>query len=185
MSVGMLQDFQAIYGIGEESAFATIKAVCAILDLDRTIPRDSANSLIPTHNNTINPYTDSSRLTFQQNASLGWDGAPDDDWWSYLTMEHGNTNGYYTQLASNFHSDNLYWRRKAAGIIYPWHKVAFTDGKIANASFADGATYANQLHVPGVIMWEGADVYNTMNDKISRGGDTMSGALNVPTPTLP
>jgi hypothetical protein len=43
-------------------------------------------------------------------------------------MLHGNTNGYFTQLASSFHSDDLYWRRKSNGSGENlWHKIPFTD----------------------------------------------------------
>jgi hypothetical protein len=34
-------------------------------------------------------------------------------------------------------------------------------------------------------MWEGIDLYNAVNAKINRSGDTVTGILNVPTPTLP
>ncbi|MBR6253168.1 MAG: hypothetical protein IKR04_04970 [Clostridia bacterium] len=62
-------------------------------------------------------------------------------------MNHGNSNGYYVELASHFHGDNLYWRRVANGTAYNWKKVAWTDSNITgNAATATNADKVDGYH---------------------------------------
>jgi hypothetical protein len=98
----------------------------------------------------INPHTNRTTLEYSQGSGIT--GAPTTDWHSYITMLHENTNGYFTQLASSFHSDDLYWRRKSNGSVGSWKRIAFSD---------------------------------EVNMKLSLSGGTITGIVNVPTPSLP
>ena len=72
---------------------------------------------------SLDPETTQAALEYYQ--ANGGTGAPKADWFSYLNMLHNNSNGYFTQLASSFHSDDLYWRRKTNGSLGSWNKILF------------------------------------------------------------
>jgi hypothetical protein len=40
---------------------------------------------------------------------------PTNDWYHHITMHHGNTNGYFVDIAACFHSNSIYYRRVASG----------------------------------------------------------------------
>ena len=40
---------------------------------------------------------------------------PTNDWYHHITMHHGNSNGYFVDIAACFHSNNIYYRRVANG----------------------------------------------------------------------
>ena len=52
---------------------------------------------------------------------------PTNDWYTIIRMNHANSSGYFTELATHFHSDAIYFRRKAAGTVYGWKRLAFSD----------------------------------------------------------
>jgi hypothetical protein len=85
---------------------------------------EHAKKLVPFDNN-INPYTDRTTLEYAQGYNVS--GGPDTNWNSYITMLHGNTEGYFTQIASSFFYDAIWWRRKTSGSVQPWHKIAFSE----------------------------------------------------------
>jgi hypothetical protein len=130
--MGILQDYSNTKS-GELLKSANVSFVLQALDVILTSYKinsaynaDTAYQL--SSDRDIDPNTDQSVLRYSQYHSLA--GAPNTDWWSYITMLHGNTNGYFTQLASSFHSDHLFWRRKAAGTMYDWHQIVFADSNI-------------------------------------------------------
>lgn len=51
---------------------------------------------------------------------------PNDDWYSHIIMNHSNSAGYYTEIATCFHSDSVYFRRQSNGTTYAWKTFAWT-----------------------------------------------------------
>jgi hypothetical protein len=51
---------------------------------------------------------------------------PTNDWYSHIIMNHNNSAGYYTEIATCFHSDSVYFRRQSNGTTYAWKKFAWT-----------------------------------------------------------
>lgn len=67
---------------------------------------------------------------------------PTTDWYSHILMNHENSAGYFTEIAACFHSDNVYFRRKAAGTVYNWKRFAFDDEIPTNTNqLTNGAGY--------------------------------------------
>lgn len=48
---------------------------------------------------------------------------PTDDWYNKFKILHGNSSGYYTELAMPFNHNQLYYRRMAAGSLHSWVKI--------------------------------------------------------------
>ena len=78
----------------------------------------------------INPTAAAVKLTFQQAQNAA--GAPNNNWFSFLTMQHYDQ--FFTQIAADFNTDSLYFRRKQSGNLKPWRKVAWDDAKANLAS---------------------------------------------------
>lgn len=79
---------------------------------------------------------------------------PTAQWWHILRMNHGNSSGYFADIAVPLNtSDGIYWRRIREGTNYGWYKVLDTNNY---AGIIDGR-YVNVT------------------------GDTMTGALSVAT----
>lgn len=51
---------------------------------------------------------------------------PTNDWYSHIIMNHANSAGYYTEIATCFHSDSVYFRRQTSGTTSAWKKFAWT-----------------------------------------------------------
>ena len=51
---------------------------------------------------------------------------PTNDWYSHIIMNHANSGGYYTEIATCFHSDSVYFRRQANGSTNSWKQFAWT-----------------------------------------------------------
>ena len=50
-------------------------------------------------------------------------GTPTDDWYHIIRMNHGNSAGYYCDIATCFHSWNLWYRRIVGGSDCGWMRV--------------------------------------------------------------
>lgn len=115
-----------------------VMAVCSDTSIDfYTNCQYSFSSANKITMNTDGSIT-TSGLTYGQRAGKGagyaqfaqYDGSnnnPTNDWYSHLIMNHSNSTGYYTEIATCFHSDNVYFRRQAAGTTYDWRRFAFAD----------------------------------------------------------
>jgi hypothetical protein len=57
---------------------------------------------------------------------------PTNDWHYHMLMNHGNSNGYYVDLAFDFHDDNVWFQRNEAGTLQGWRQM-FHDGYHPNA----------------------------------------------------
>jgi hypothetical protein len=84
----------------------------------------------------INPDTVENAVTYFNSANLPQAPENSTDWHHILTFKHNNYNGYFVQLALGFHSDKMFFRKKAGGVLGDWRQIQFTDdslelGKIA------------------------------------------------------
>ena len=70
------------------------------------------------------------------NGGTGLNGAepknPFSDWHHHLVMNHGNSGGYYVDIAASFHSDRLHFRRMVNGTLNDPQEI-FHDGYHPNA----------------------------------------------------
>ena len=70
------------------------------------------------------------------NGGTGLNGSnpqnPTNDWHYHLLMNHANNNGYYVDLAFDFHDDNVWFQRNEAGTLQGWQQM-FHDGYHPNA----------------------------------------------------
>lgn len=73
-------------------------------------------------------------------------------WWHILRMNHGNSSGYFADIAVPLNtSDGIYWRRIQGGTNYGWYRVLDTnnyagiiDGRYVNVT---GDTMTGALHL--------------------------------------
>lgn len=83
------------------------------------------------------------------NGGTGLNGAaptnPTDAWWYHMILNHANNEGYYFDIAANFHSDDLRFRRNTAGALGSWQRI-FADNYHPNA---DKLTTARTISLAG------------------------------------
>ncbi len=53
-------------------------------------------------------------------------GNPYSDWHHHIIMNHGNSNGYYVDMAFSFHDDRVHFRRLEGGTLEPWREFFHT-----------------------------------------------------------
>lgn len=163
---------EPIYARQYTGVFTTIKRTATLLDANgNTIFPGTVTA--PTFTGALNGTAEwskrlatNSQLTFGLNgltyfnANLGAGTAanqnvgPTAQWWHILRMNHGNSSGYFADIAVPLStSDGIYWRRIQGGTNYGWYRVLDTNNY---AGIIDGR-YVNVT------------------------GDTMTGALSVAT----
>lgn len=134
----------------------------------------SANVSLSVTNNRLNS---NSEMTYGWNGInyfnlLGTAGAaakvndtPTTAWWHILRFNHGNSAGYYTDLAVPFNDNTLYYKRVTSGTLQNGGWVKIWDEKNANLSTVDwaaknitaaGTVTATKLVLGGITI----DVYN-------------------------
>lgn len=163
---------EPIYARQYTGVFTTVKRTATLLDAngDTVFP---GTVTAPTFTGALNGTAEwskrlatNSQLTFGLNgltyfnANLGAGTAanqnvgPTAQWWHILRMNHGNSSGYFADIAVPLStSDGIYWRRIQGGTNYGWYRVLDTNNY---AGIIDGR-YVNVT------------------------GDTMTGALSVAT----
>lgn len=163
---------EPIYVRQYTGVFTTIKRTATLLDANgNTVFPGTVTA--PTFTGALNGTAEwskrlatNSQLTFGLNgltyfnANLGAGTAanqnvgPTAQWWHILRMNHGNSSGYFADIAVPLStSDGIYWRRIQRGTNYGWYRVLDTNNY---AGIIDGR-YVNVT------------------------GDTMTGALSVAT----
>lgn len=163
---------EPIYAKQYTGVFTTVKRTATLLDANgNTVFPGTVTA--PTFTGTLNGTAEwskrlatNSQLTFGLNgltyfnAQLGAGTAanqnvgPTAQWWHILRMNHGNSTGYFADIAVPLStSDGIYWRRIQRGTNYGWYRVLDTNNY---AGIIDGR-YVNVT------------------------GDTMTGALSVAT----
>lgn len=134
----------------------------------------SANVSLSVTNNRLNS---NSEMTYGWNGlnyfnTYGTAGAaaktndtPTTAWWHILRFNHGNSAGYYTDLAVPFNDNTLYYKRVTSGTLQNGGWVKIWDEKNANLSTVDwaaknitaaGTVTATKLVIGGITI----DVYN-------------------------
>lgn len=163
---------EPIYARQYTGVFTTVKRTATLLDANgNTVFPGTVTA--PTFTGALNGTAErskrlatNSQLTFGLsgltyfNADLGAGTAanqnvgPTAQWWHILRMTHGNSSGYFADIAVPLNtSDGIYWRRIRGGTNYGWYRVLDTNNY---AGIIDGR-YVNVT------------------------GDTMTGALSVAT----
>ena len=163
---------EPIYARQYTGVFTTVKRTATLLDANgNTVFPGTVTA--PTFTGALNGTAEwskglatNSQLTFGLsgltyfNANLDAGTAanqnvgPTAQWWHILRMNHGNSSGYFADIAVPLNtSDGIYWRRIREGTNYGWYKVLDTNNY---AGIIDGR-YVNVT------------------------GDTMTGALSVAT----
>ena len=118
----------------------------------------SANVSLSVTNNRLNS---NSEMTY------GWNGinyfnlagtagaaakindTPTTAWWHILRFNHGNSAGYYTDLAVPFNDNTLYYKRVTSGTLHNGGWVKIWDEKNANLSTVDWA--AKNITAAGTV----------------------------------
>lgn len=72
---------------------------------------------------------------------------PTGDWYHHIVMNHGNSAGYFVDMAICFHDDYFYYRRIAGGNANSWVRVIDSSNigsqSVSYATTSGTATYAN------------------------------------------
>ena len=163
---------EPIYARQYTGVFTTIKRTATLLDANgNTIFPGTVTA--PTFTGALNGTAEwSKRLATNSQLTFGLNGltyfsanlragtaanqnvGPTAQWWHILRMNHGNSAGYFADIAVPLNtSDGIYWRRIQWGTNYGWYRVLDTNNY---AGIIDGR-YVNVT------------------------GDTMTGALAVTT----
>ena len=161
---------EPIYARQYTGVFNTVKRTAILLDANgNTVFPGTVTA--PTFTGDLNGtakwskvLTANSQLTFGLNgltyfnANLGAGTAanqnvgPTAQWWHILRMNHGNSSGYFADIAVPLNSsDGIYWRRIQGGTNYGWYRVLDTnnyagiiDGRYVNVT---GDTMTGALHL--------------------------------------
>ena len=161
---------EPIYARQYTGAFTTVKRTATLLDANgNTVFPGTVTA--PTFTGALNGTAEwskrlatNSQLTFGLNgltyfnANLGAGTAanqnvgPTAQWWHILRMNHGNSSGYFADIAVPLStSDGIYWRRIQRGTNYGWYRVLDTnnyagiiDGRYVNVT---GDTMTGALHL--------------------------------------
>lgn len=64
---------------------------------------------------------------------------PTADWYHIIRMNHANSNGYYTDIASCFHNNNMYMKRVASGSSSGWLHIWVQGNSVTGAVWNDYA----------------------------------------------
>lgn len=161
---------EPIYARQYTGVFTTVKRTATLLDANgNTVFPGTVTA--PTFTGALNGTAEwskrlatNSQLTFGLNgltyfsANLGAGTAanqnvgPTAQWWHILRMNHGNSAGYFADIAVPLNtSDGIYWRRIQGGTNYGWYRVLDTnnyagiiDGRYVNVT---GDTMTGALHL--------------------------------------
>ena len=83
---------------------------------------------------------------------------PTDDWYYIIRMNHENSGGYYSEIASCFHSNNMYWRRVASGTSTNWMRIWVEGNSVTGAVWNDYAECREADTIePGYVLVETGD----------------------------
>lgn len=186
---------EPIYARQYTGVFNTIKRTATLLDAHgNTIFPGTVTA--PTFTGALNGTAEWSnrlatngQLTFGLNgltyfnANLGAGTAanqnvgPTAQWWHILRMNHGNSSGYFADIAVPLNtSDGIYWRRIQGGTNYGWYRVLDTnnyagiiDGRYINVT---GDTMTGALHLANCTR-------NNAGDECGFGDCNIRGCLGL------
>lgn len=98
---------------------------------------------------------------------------PTNDWYHIIRMNHGNSNGYYVDLASCFHSNSVYYRRIVSGTDCGWIRL-IDSSNIGSQS----VNYANSAGTASNLYFSNDDATLTLYG-ITSGQNSAYGAETV------
>lgn len=148
-----------------------------------TLTGSAAGSVSMDGSANVSLSVTNNRLNSNSEMTYGWNGlnyfniagtagaaakvndTPTTAWWHILRFNHGNSAGYYTDLAVPFNNNTLHYKRVASGTLQNGGWVKVWDAKNANLSTVDwaaknitaaGTVTATKLVIGGITI----DVYN-------------------------
>lgn len=91
---------------------------------------------------------------FQRGSQNATGDLPSDAWWHVVKMNHANGDTYFNRtLALDFHSDDIYTRRRVLGTAHPWQRLYHTGNLTAATTSANGLmTAADKNKLDGMTM---------------------------------
>ena len=103
------------------------------------------------------PIKGNNQLEFQQfsgTGSTGWNNSnPTNDWYHHIRMNHGNSSGYFVDLAFCFHAENNFVRRVAGGSDNGWKRLWTQGNSVTNAVWNDLAeSRKSESREPGYVI---------------------------------
>jgi len=109
-------------------------------------------------------------------------GNPSADWYHHIIMNHGNTGGYFVDMAICFHSNEFYYRRIVNGTANAWVRV-IDSSNIGNqsvnyATSAGSAGYATSAATASTL----GGYYES--DFLHKTGGTMTGNIYIGNTTI-
>lgn len=121
---------------GDVSGSATMTNLGSI-NINTTVANNSHQHNVLYENNTITYGASQLQwMDINGNGGTGLNGSnpqnPTSDWHYHLLMNHANSNGYYIDLAFDFHDDNVWFQRNEGGTLQGWRQM-FHDGYHPNA----------------------------------------------------
>lgn len=85
-------------------------------------------------------------------------GSPTGDWYHHLRMNHGNSAGYYVDIATCFHNSNIFLKRVVSGSSSGWKHIWVEGNSVTSAVWNDYAEYrAAKKNKPGQVLYELGD----------------------------
>lgn len=186
---------EPIYVRQYTGVFTSIKRTATLLDANgNTVFPGTVTA--PTFTGALNGTAEwSKRLAANSQLTFGLDGltyfnanlgagtaanqnvGPTAQWWHILRMNHGNSSGYFADIAVPLNtSDGIYWRRIQEGTNYGWYRVLDTnnyagiiDGRYVNVT---GDTMTGALHLANGIR-------NNAGDDCGFGDCNIGGCLGL------
>lgn len=109
------------------------------------------------------------------NASMTAGNAPDandsptSDWYHVIRMNHANANGYRFDIASHFHSNNMYFKRVASGSTDGWKHIWVEGNSVTGAVWNDYAECRESdcLEAGYVLAENGDDTLSKANERLA------------------
>lgn len=94
---------------------------------------------------------------------------PTSDWYHVIRMNHANTNGYYIDIASCFHSNDMYMKRVASGTSNGWKHIWVEGNSVTSAVWNDYAECReSDCYEAGYVLSEnGDDTLSKSNERLA------------------
>lgn len=90
--------------------------------------------------------------------AAGANNSPTADWYHIIRMNHGNSSGYYCDIATCFHNNNMYLKRVAGGSSSGWLHIWVQGNSVTGAVWNDYAECRKaDSKEPGYVMFENGD----------------------------
>ena len=132
-----------------------------------------------------NRITENSTITFgaaqlqwmdqSGNGGTGMNGAapqnPNSDWHYQMIMNHANSNGYYVQMAFDFHDDQVWFQRMENGSLEGWREFIHS-GNIGSQSVDYATTAGSADKIDGIAFRNTNSTAGINADSLNSAGIT-------------